>query len=227
MEIKKIQGIIISSLFVAGLSGCSGSSSYTHDDSPWKAKRDAESANVVSEEFIEVSLDEAVEVNAMEDAQAVEEYIPDPDMAMEPEVQAQPELESVADFDAEPVPVESMSAFERLELEAAEPEVMESLEEAAPVVANSSDIMSAQASGYAVQVYAGRVLANVNRYQSTHGLDAMQIVATNHDGETIHVLVGIYDDLGSARQAAEDIEASTGSRPWVRSVSGLQNMAVQ
>jgi len=41
----------------------------------------------------------------------------------------------------------------------------------------------------------------------------MQIVATDHDGETIHVLVGIYDDRESAQQAVDDIEASTGSRP--------------
>ena len=226
MEIRKIQGVIISSLLVLGLAGCSNSSSWSQDDeSPWKSKRDAEMANASSEEFIEVSVDEAVEANGMEEMPVVEEAMPASEM-VEPEVIAQPELESISDFDPEPVPVEEMSAFEKLELDSAEPEVVEVVEVAA-VSAITTDIMSASSAAYAVQVYAGRVVANVNRYQSDHNLDDMQIVKTDRDGDIIHVLVGVYEDFESAVQASIDIEQSTGSTPWVRSVAGLQNMSVE
>ena len=226
MEITKIQGIIISSLLVLGLAGCSNSSSWSQDDgSPWKSKRDAEMTNASSEEFIEVSVDEAVDVNSMEEMYVAEEAMAAPEM-IEPEVIAQPELESISEFDPEPVPVEEMSAFEKLEQGVAEPEVLE-VAEVAAVSAVTTDIMSASSTAYAVQVYAGRVLANVNRYQSDHDLDDMQIVKTDRDGEIIHVLVGVYDDYESAVQASIDIEQSTGSTPWVRSVAGLQNMSVE
>ncbi len=228
MERRKIQGIIISSLFVMGLAGCSNSSSWSQgDDSPWKAKHDAERADASSEEFVEVSVDEVVEVNSMEEASIVEEAMAEPEM-VEPEMIAQPELESISDFDPEPVPVESMSAFEKLELEA-EPEVavVEAVEEVSSVSAAATDIMSASSTAYAVQVYAGRERANVNRYQNSHGLDNMQIVETDHDGDIIHVLVGVYDDYETAVQASIDIEQSTGSTPWVRSVTGLQSLSVE
>jgi septal ring-binding cell division protein DamX len=233
VKIKKIQGIIISSLFIVGLAGCSNSSSWNKgDSSPWKSKRDAEMSNAPSEEFVEVSLDEAVEVNSMEDAPVVEESMAETTM-LESEMVAEPELESISDFDAEPVPVEEMSAFEKLELEAmspeAEPEMaaIETVEEVSSVSAVATDIMGASSTAYAVQVYAGRVLANVTRYQNSHGLDNMQTVKTDHDGDIIHVLVGVYDDYQAAVQASIDIEQSTGSKPWVRSVAGLQNMSVE
>ena len=237
MEIKKIQGIIISSIFVAGLAGCSNSSSWTEeDDSPWKAKRDAQTADYGSEEFVEVSLDEVAEVNSMEEVVVTEEVVYEPEM-VESEMAGQPALESISDFDPEPVPVEELSAFERLERDSmaaqAEPEPVaetveiETVDVASDVQAVDSDIMNASASAYAVQVYAGRKLENVNRYISTHGLDYMQIVKTDRDGDVIHVLVSIHDDRDAAVQEASNIEESTGSKPWVRSVAGLQVIAAQ
>ena len=231
METRKIQGIIISSLFVMGLAGCSSSSSWNKgDSSPWKSKRDAEMANTSSEEFVEVGFDEVVEVNSMEEMPIVEEAMAEPAMVGS-DMGAQPELESISDFDPEPVPVESMSAFEKLELEAISPEpeveVVAAVEEAPSVSAVTGDIMSASSTAYAVQVFAGRVLGNVNRYQSTHNLDTMQIVKTDLGDDVIHVLVGVYDDHGAAKQALIDIEQSTGSTPWVRSVAGLQRIAVE
>lgn len=219
MEIRKIQGILISSLLVAGLAGCSNSSSWSQgDDSPWKSKRDAEAVNASTEEFVELSLDEAVEVNSMDSA-VVEEV--SMDMAAEPELE----------FIDEPVPVESMSAFERLEMMADEPapEPISEPEVVEVEVVNdiASDISSAASSDFAVQVYAGRVLANVTRYQESHGLDNMQIVKTDHDGDIIHVLVSTHNSYGAAMQASQDVEQSTGSTPWVRPVSGLQDMTVE
>ncbi|MDH5611613.1 MAG: SPOR domain-containing protein [Gammaproteobacteria bacterium] len=219
MEIKKIQNIVMSSLLVAGLAGCSNSSSISQtDSSPWKSKRSAEAA--ASTEFVEVSLDEAVQVNDMEQAPVIEETM------VEPEMVAQPELESLSDFNPEPVPVESMSAFERLESKNVQVEPEMAVVEGMPGIVGS-DIMSASPSAYAVQVYAGRKLANVNRYISSHGLDNMQIVKTDRDGDVIYVLVGLYADRASAKQAVDELEQSTGSRPWIRSVGSLQSIAAQ
>ena len=238
MEIRKIQSVIISSLFVVGLVGCSSSSSWNRgDDSPWRSKHDAERANVDSEEFVEISVDEAVEANIVEEAPVAEEAMAEPEM-VEPEMVAQPELESVSDFDAEPVPVESMSAFERLEAGIAEPEpvpveempaeIIEPVEEEVTTEsAEASDISGVSSRSYAVQVYAGRVLANLNRYKEAHALDDMEIVKTDRDGDIIYVLVGIYDSFSAAKQAVIDIEERTGSAPWVRSVSGLQDMSIE
>ena len=233
MKTKKMQSIIISSLFVAGLAGCSSSQPYNSDnDSPWKAKHDAELESASSEEFVELTLDESVEVNSMDEVIVADEMMLESDM-VEAEMIDQPEMESISDFDPEPVPVEEMSAFERLEMESvaveAEPEVMEieAVDASVEVSTDSADIMSGSSNGYAVQVYAGRLLENVTRYQSSHNLDNMQIVKTDRDGEIIHVLVSIHDDYESAVQASIDLEESTGSTPWVRSVAGLRNMSVE
>ena len=234
MEIRKIPSIVLCSALAIGLSACSGSQ-YRGDDSPWKSKHDADQRSTSSEEFVELSLDEEVEVDTMEEPVAEEMMIDssmaEPDM-VESEAVAEPELETFSDFDPEPVPVESMSAFERLEAgEPVETEsevvAIETVEEAPAAEVSDSDIMSSSSSAYAVQVFAGRVLANLNRYVSTHGLENMQIVKTDHDGDIINVLVSIHDSREEAEQAAMEIEESTGSKPWVRSVAGLQNMTVE
>lgn len=230
VEITKIQNIVMSALLVAGLAGCSNSSSISHDDSsPWKAKRDAATANAASTEFVEVSLDEAVQVNSMEQMPVMETVMAEPEM-VQSEMTAQPELESVAEFNPEPVPTESLSAFERLEQQNAmpvtAPEVAE-IDTASTSNLAGVDIMSAPPSAYAVQVYAGQKLANVNRYISSHGLVNMQTVKTQQDGQVLYVLVSIHADRQSAMQALNDLEQKTGSKPWLRPVSGLQSIAVQ
>lgn len=179
MEIKKIQGILISSLLMFGLAGCSNSSSSWRDadNSPWKTKRDSQE---VTEEFVELELEEPVMV-------------------------VEPERESM--FETEPV--------------LTEPWIPEPVEEAP---APSSDIMSASPSAYVVQAFAGRRLRNVNNYVSSHGLDYMQIVKTNRNGDIVYVLVSLHNNHRLARQASIDLEQRTGSKPWVRSVTGLQRI---
>lgn len=186
MEIRKIQGILISSLFVVGLVGCSNSPSWRDaDNSPWKTKRDSESSSL--DEFVELNVDEA----------------PFADTTM-----PEPGRESM--FETEPV--------------LTEPGLPEPVEEIPAPSVLSSDIMSAPASAYVVQAYAGRKLNNVNGYKSSHGLDHMQIVKTNRDGEILYVLVSLHDGLESAKQASFDLEQRTGSKPWVRPVTGLQRI---
>lgn len=182
MEIRKIQGIVISSLLVFGLAGCSNSSSSWRDadNSPWKTKRDSQEA---TEEFVELDLEEPI-------------------MVVEPERESMFETEPVLTepWVPEPEPVEEAPSF------------------------ISSDIMSAPASAYAVQAYAGRRLRNVNNYVSSHGLDYMQIVKTNRNGDVIYVLVSLHNNHMLAREASIDLEQRTGSKPWVRSVAGLQRI---
>lgn len=186
MEIRKILGILISSLFVVGLIGCSNSPSWRDEDnSPWKTKRDSESPSL--EEFVELNLEEA----------------PFAETTM-------PDRESM--FEIEPVLTEPGLP---------EPPVVE--EKPAPRVIGS-DIMSAPASAYVVQVYAGRKLNNVTSYKRSHGLDQLQIVKTNRDGGIMYVLVSLHDNRESAKQASFDLEQRTGSKPWVRPVTGLQRI---
>jgi len=199
VKIRKIQGIIISSFCVIGLVSCSSSSSWrAGDDSPWKSKRDSEITNASSEEFVEVGQDEAAKLNA------ADEIYTDPDPmldleSLEPEVLEEPEMESISEV-AEPAPV---------------------------VASPANNIMGVSSTAYAVQVYAGRVQANVKRYQSSHRLDDMMIVKTSRGGDILYVLVGIYDNRTAAMQAVRDVEQSTGSKPWMRSVAGLQSIFVE
>jgi len=52
-------------------------------------------------------------------------------------------------------------------------------------------------------------------------------VKTDRDGSAIYVLVSVHDDRVSAEQAAADLEQKTGSKPWIRSMAGLQKVAVE
>jgi septal ring-binding cell division protein DamX len=90
-----------------------------------------------------------------------------------------------------------------------------------------NDIMALPASSFAVQVYAGGSEESVDRYQAAHGLQDLWTVKTDRDGAAIYVLVSVHDDRASANQAAVDLEQKTGSRPWVRSMAGLQKIVVQ
>ena len=215
MEIKKIQGIVLCHILIVGLAACSNTG-YRVDDSPWKTKHNAEFENSTSEEFVEVVLDEELGVNVMEE---------NSDMV---EVVVLSELETYSDFDSERVPVESRSAFEKLE--AVEPDVVETsgvVEEQSVAEMSKLDIMSVSSSAYVVQAYAGRVLANANRYIGAHDLDNMRIVKTNKEGNTINVVISIHDDLDSAKQAVIDIEEKTGSKPWIRLMGELQKIIIE
>ena len=182
MEIRKIQGIIISSLLIVGLTACSNSSNWNQEDnSPWKTKR----GDDASEEFVELSVDE----QPFAESEMIE-----------------PERESM--FETEPV--------------LSEPGMPEPIVEMPAEM--GTDIMSAPASAYVVQVYAGRKLRNVNKYKSAHGLDYMQVVKTDRGGDIMYVLVSLHDGLEAAKQASFDVEQRTGSKPWIRPVSGLQRI---
>ena len=88
-------------------------------------------------------------------------------------------------------------------------------------------ILSLPGSNYAVQVYASKTLSSIEKYKADNELNEYMIVKTDRNGEMVYVLVDVYPDRATARAAAADIEAKTGSKPWVRSVAGLQKIVAQ
>ena len=123
-----------------------------------------------------------------------------------------------------------------LELEAEtivmeEPEMAPELEVIAPVVVEEEpagqNIMAMLSSNYAVQVYAGKTNESVEKFKNRKDLTDLTTVKTDRSGSIFYVLVDIYPDRASANAAAADLEAKTGSKPWVRSLAGLQKIAVE
>jgi len=129
-------------------------------------------------------------------------------------------IEEPAMAEPEPVPV----IAEPMAIQQPEP-----MPEPVPVAGERAgmSIMSMPASGFAVQVYAGKTQESVGRYQNAHGLEDLMIVKTERDGAVLYVLLSVYDDRAGANQAASELAQKTGSKPWVRSVAGLQEIAVE
>lgn len=112
-----------------------------------------------------------------------------------------------------------------------EPEAAPAPEVIVPVVveddAESQDIMSMLSSNYAVQVFAGNTVASIEKFKKEKELPDLTTVKTDRSGSIVYVLVDIYPDRASANAAATELEIKTGSKPWVRSLAGLQKIAVQ
>lgn len=113
----------------------------------------------------------------------------------------------------------------------AEPEMAPEPEVIIPVVVEDltpeQEIMAMPGSNYAVQVFAGNSVQSVQDFKSRNGLNEMMAVRTDRSGSIVYVLVDIYPDRTTANAAASDIEAKIGSKPWVRSLAGLQNIVAQ
>ena len=62
----------------------------------------------------------------------------------------------------------------------------------------------------------------MEKFKASKGLDDLTVVKTDRSGEIIYVLVDVYPDRTSANAAAAELEIKTGSKPWVRSLAGLQ-----
>lgn len=202
ITIKPIWGILICSVVISGLAGCSSSPSpwSQGDDSPWKSKRTAEAESVPSDEFINAT--------PMEDPVPIS----DPEPVIEAESEAWPYTPPPESVEEPPVMAEPAAPM-------AEPAVQ--------MGSNEDWVRGLPATDYAVQLYAGRVMRNVTRYQETHALDNTRIVKTDRDGDTIYVLVHVESDMAAAKQYAADADDKTGSKSWVRSVGGLQRITAQ
>lgn len=203
ITIKNVWGILICGAIFSGLTACSSSPSpwsAQGDDSPWKAKRDAEAENAPSDEFVTDA--------PMEDPVPMDDMAPMEEQAVTEGGEAWPYTPP-----AEEMPME-------------EPAMAEPVAAASTMSAANSEewAKNLPANQYLVQLFAGRVLGNVTRYQNTHGLTDARIVKTDRDGDVIHVLVHVEPDMASAQQYVSEAEAKTGSRPWIRSVRGLQKI---
>jgi septal ring-binding cell division protein DamX len=110
-----------------------------------------------------------------------------------------------------------------------EPEAAPAPEVIVPVVVvdepASQDIMAMLSTNYAVQVFAGKTVDSVEKFKTSKDLADLTTVKTDRSGSIIYVLVDIYPDRASANAAAAELEIKTGSKPWVRSLAGLQEIA--
>jgi septal ring-binding cell division protein DamX len=96
--------------------------------------------------------------------------------------------------------------------------------EDAPV---NMDIMAMLSTNYAVQVFAGNTVESVEKFKTDKGVEDLMTVKTDRSGSIVYVLVEIHPDRATADAAAAELEIKTGSKPWVRSLGGLQDIAVQ
>ena len=112
-----------------------------------------------------------------------------------------------------------------------EPEAQIAPEVIIPVVVEDltpeQEIMAMPASSYAVQVYASKNTASIEKFKVNNDLEDLMTVKTDRSGSTVYVLVEVHPDRASANVAAVDLEAKTGSKPWVRSIAGLQKIVAQ
>ncbi len=129
----------------------------------------------------------------------------------------------LADPDPEPIIMEEPAAAPAPEMIV--PVVLEEdkLEPQTP----EQEIMALSGSSYAVQVYASKTEESIEKFKNSKNLTELKSVKTDRSGSIVYVLVDIYPDRRSANAAAADLEIKTGSKPWVRSVAGLQKIIAQ
>ena len=109
-----------------------------------------------------------------------------------------------------------------------EPEVAPEPELIVPVVVEEltpeQEIMALSGESYAVQVYASKTADSVEKFKDSKSLTELITVKTDRSGSIVYVLVDVHPDRSSANAAAADLEMKTGSKPWVRSIAGLQKI---
>ncbi len=200
MPIKIIRGFAVTNLIIFGLAACSSTPApwVQADDSPWGAKHEAEAQNIPS--------DEAVSDTSLNDPILLAD--PEPELEPEPIVLQEPEAAPAPDVIA-PVVVEE------------EPAV------AVEAVPAEQDVMAMPGTNYAVQVYASKTDENVEKFKNSKDLADLITVKTDRSGSVIYVLVDIRPDRTTANAAAAELEIKTGSKPWVRSLAGLQKIVAQ
>lgn len=108
-----------------------------------------------------------------------------------------------------------------------EPVMMAEPEPVAMPMTPEEEVMSMDGKAYAVQVTAMNDIPSMRRYQMRFGLEDLSTVKTDRNGSVIYVLLSLHPDRASANDAAADLELKTGTKPWVRSIAGLQKIIVQ
>ena len=126
----------------------------------------------------------------------------------DPVLLADPEPEPIVMQEPDPVPAPEMIT----------PVVVE--EDLTP----EQEVMAMPADNFAVQVYAGKTTDSIENFKTSKGLENLMMVKTDRGGSIVYVLVDVHPDRSSANAAAANLEAKTGSKPWVRSIAGLQKI---
>lgn len=94
-------------------------------------------------------------------------------------------------------------------------------------LSNEQKVLAMSQNDYAVQVYASRTAESVEAFQANNGLENLMSVKTDRAGSIMFVLIDVYPDRASANAAAADLEMKIGSKPWVRSIAGLQKIVAE
>ncbi len=96
-----------------------------------------------------------------------------------------------------------------------------------PVPVTPEEQIMSMDSGYAVQIFASSNMASMENFMSNNGLEDMLAVKTDRQGSVMYVLVSTHPDRASANMVAAELEQKTGTKPWVRSILGLQKVVYQ
>ena len=96
-----------------------------------------------------------------------------------------------------------------------------------PVPMSAEEQIMSMDAGYAVQVFASTNMASMDKYKAEKGLEDMLAVKTDRDGSVMFVLVNTHPDRASANLDAANLQQKTGTKPWVRSILGLQKVVYQ
>ncbi len=205
ITINQFKAVLLTNLLAVGLAACSSTPApwSRPDTSPWDSKHNAESSTVPADNTI---------------TQAPEMTAPAEALPEEPQEEAAPPAEAST---MEPMPAASAPTEVPAPAEYKAKSVVSDIN-------NEQRIMALPGSYYAVQVYAASTLKSVEQYKSDKNLDdKMMAVKTDRNGKTIYVLVETYPTRSAAQAAASDVASATGSKPWVRSVAGLQKVVKQ
>jgi septal ring-binding cell division protein DamX len=201
ITINQFKAVLLTNLLVMGLAACSSTPAQWSrpDTSPWNGKHNADNSTVPADDTIT----QAPEMTAL---------------PAEPQQEAAPPAEAPT---MEPMPAASAATEVPAPAEYKAKSVVSDIN-------NEQRIMALPGSYYAVQVYAATTLKSVEQYKSDKNLDDnMMTVKTDRNGKTIYVLVETYPNRSAAQAAASDLASATGSKPWVRSVAGLQKVVKQ
>lgn len=96
-----------------------------------------------------------------------------------------------------------------------------------PVPLSAEEQIMSMDSGYAVQIFAGSTLDSVDKFSAENGLEDMLAVKTESSGSVMYVLVSLHPDRASANADAALLQQKTGTKPWIRSILGLQKVVYQ
>ena len=96
-----------------------------------------------------------------------------------------------------------------------------------PVPLSAEEQIMSMDAGYAVQIFAGSTLASIDKFRAENELEDMLAVKTDRDGSVMYVLVSTHPDRASADADAALLQQRTGTKPWVRSILGLQKVVYQ